>query len=204
MRKHHGIDGSIQETPHSGRYRRMASDQEQSGAAHDMQRAIDWLRDCADLADVDPLALESLAAGAVHFSLPAGYLLFEAGANPDGVYLLTSGRLGVKTQLKAGLTAEIARGELVGEAGWLLGAPRGATVVALRDSELLLIPNTELERIAARSTHFSLALARLCARRLRYSNRQEYRPKRAHIFALVPNSIELDVADLVPRAWWMS
>ncbi len=177
----------------------MALDEEQSGAMHEMQRAIDWLRDCADLASVDPLALESLAAGAVHFSLPAGYLLFEAGANPDGVYLLTSGRLGVKTQLKCGLTAEIERGELVGEAGWLLGTPRSATVVALRDSELLLIPNTELDRIAARSTHFSLALARLCARRLRHSNRQEYRPKRAHIFALVPNSIELDVADLATR-----
>jgi NTE family protein len=177
----------------------MALEEEKSGATHEMQRAIDWLRDCADLAGVDPVSLESLAAGAVHFSLPAGHLLFDAGANPDGVYLLTSGRLGVKTQLKSGLTAEIERGELVGEAGWLLDTPRSATVVALRDSELLLIPNAELDRIAARSTHFSLALARLCARRLRHSNRQEYRPKRAHIFALVPNSVELDVADLATR-----
>jgi NTE family protein len=159
------------------------------------ERAIDWLRDCADLAGVDPVALEALAAGAVHFSLPAGYLLFEAGSDPEGVYLLGSGRLGVKTQTRPGLTAEIEHGELVGEAGWLLGTQRSATVVALRDSELLLIPNAELERIAARSTHFSLALARLCARRLRNSNRQAYRPKRAHIFAVVPNSIEVDVAD---------
>jgi len=177
----------------------MALEEEQSNATHEMQRAIDWLRDCADLAGVDPQALESLAAGAVHFSLPAGHLLFEAGSAPDGVYLLASGRLGVKTQLKSGLTAEIDRGELVGEAGWLLDTPRSATVVALRDSELLLIPNTELDRIAARSTHFSLALARLCARRLRHSNRQEYRPKRAHIFTLVPSSVELDVADLATR-----
>jgi NTE family protein len=177
----------------------MALDEEQSSATHEMPRAIDWLRDCADLAGVDAFSLESLAAGALHFSLPAGYLLFEAGSDPDGVYLLASGRLGVKTPLKSGLTAEIERGELVGEAGWLLETPRSATVVALRDSELLLIPNAELDRVAARSTHFSLALARLCARRLRHSNRQEYRPKRAHIFALVPNSIELDVADLATR-----
>ena len=177
----------------------MALDEEQSSATHEMPRAIDWLRDCADLAGVDFQSLEALAAGAVHFSLPAGYLLFEAGSDPDGVYLLASGRLGVKTRLKTGLTAEIERGELVGEAGWLLGTPRSAEVVALRDSELLLIPNAELDRIAARSTHFSLALARLCARRLRHSNRQEYRPKRAHIFAVVPNSVELDVADLATR-----
>jgi NTE family protein len=177
----------------------MALDEEQASATHEMPRAIDWLRDCADLAGVDAFSLEALAAGALHFSLPAGYLLFEAGSDPDGVYLLASGRLGVKTPLKSGLTAEIERGELVGEAGWLLATPRSATVVALRDSELLLIPNAELERIAARSTHFSLALARLCARRLRHSNRQEYRPKRAHVFALVPNGIELDVADLATR-----
>jgi NTE family protein len=177
----------------------MGLEEEAASVEHEMQRAIDWLRDCADLAGVDPISLESLAAGAVHFSLPAGHLLFEAGSNPDGVYLLASGRLGVKTPLKAGLTAEIERGELVGEAGWLLGTQRSATVVALRDSELLLMPNRELDRIASQSTQFSLALARLCARRLRRSNRQEYRPKRAHIFALVPNSIEVDIADLATR-----
>jgi NTE family protein len=177
----------------------MELDEEQSSAGHEMHRAMDWLRDCADLAGVDPLALEALGAAAVHFSLPAGHLLFEAGSDPDGVYLLASGRLGVQTQSRAGLTAEIEHGELVGEAGWLLGTQRSATVVALRDSELLLVPNAELTRIAARSTHFSLALARLCARRLRHSNRQEYQPKRAHIFALVPNSIEVDIADFATR-----
>jgi NTE family protein len=163
------------------------------------ERAIDWLRECADLAGVDAATLEALATAAVHFSLPAGFLLFEAGSDPEGVYLLGSGRLGVKTQSRSGLTAEIEHGELVGEAGWLLATQRSATVVALRDSELLLIPNAELDGIAARSTYFSLALARLCARRLRNSNRQTYKPKRAHVFALVPNSIELDVADLATR-----
>jgi len=177
----------------------MALDEEQPNAAHEMRRAIDWLRDCADLAGVDDATLEALAAAAVHFSLPAGNLLFESGASPDGVYLVASGRLGVKTPAKAGLTAEIERGELVGEAGWLLGSKRSATVVALRDSELLLVPNAELERIAVRSTHFSLALARLCARRLRHSNRQEYKPKRARVFTIVPSSIEVDVADLATR-----
>jgi NTE family protein len=177
----------------------MALDEEQSSVAHEMHRAIDWLRQCADLAGVDPGALEALGVAAVHFSLPAGHLLFEAGSDPDGVYLLASGRLGVKTSSKAGLTAEIEHGELVGEAGWLLGTPRSATVVALRDSELLLVPNAELDRIAARSTHFSLALARLCARRLRHSNAQEYKPKRAHVFAIVPNSMEVDAADFATR-----
>jgi NTE family protein len=177
----------------------MALDEEQSSAALEMRCPLDWLRDCPDLAGVDSAALDALAAGAVHFSLPAGHLLFESGSRPDGVYLVASGRLGVKTSAKIGLTAEIERGELVGEAGWLLGLERSATVVALRDSEVLLLPNADLDRIAALSTPFSLAFARLCARRLQHSNRQDYKPKRARVFAVVPNSIEVDVADLATR-----
>src|SRR3984957_6255165 len=177
----------------------MALDEEQSSAAHEMRRAIDCLRDCADLADVDPATLEALAAGAVHFSLPAGSLLFESGSAPDGVYLLASGRLGVKTAGNARLTAEIERSELVGEDGWLLKETRSATVVALRDSELPLLPTLLLDTVAAQSTRFSLALARLCARRLRRSNRQQPDAARARVFTIVPNSFEIDVANFATR-----
>ncbi len=177
----------------------MALEEEQSGNAHEMRRAIDCLRDCADLAEMDPASLEALAAGAMHFSLPAGAVLFESGSTPDGVYLVASGRLGVRTEGLHRLTAEIGRGELVGEAAWLLGEPRSATVLALRDSELVLVPNPVLEVIAARSTHFSLALARLCARRLRRSNRRDSQQKRARVFAIVPNSVEIDVANFATR-----
>jgi NTE family protein len=177
----------------------MALDEEQSGAAHEMRRAIDCLRECTDLALVDFETLEALVIGAVHFSLPAGSVLFESGSAPDGVYLVASGRLGVKTTGVARLTAEIERGELVGEAGWLLKEQRSATVVALRDSELLHIPNSVLDEAALRSTHFSLALARLCARRLRRSNRREIEKKRARVFTIVPNSVEIDIANFATR-----
>jgi NTE family protein len=177
----------------------MALHEEQSSAAHEMRRAIDCLCDCADISGVDPETLEALAAGAVHFSLPAGSVLFESGSTPDGVYLLASGRLGVKTPGSARLTAEIERSELVGEAGWLLREPRSATVIALRDSELLLLPTLLLDTIAAHSTLFSLALARHCARRLRRSNRQQADATRARVFTIVPNSIEIDVASFATR-----
>jgi NTE family protein len=177
----------------------MALDEEQSSAAHEMRRAIDCLRDCADLAEVDSATLEALAAGAVHFSLPAGSLLFESGSTPEGVYLVANGRLGVKTLGIARLTAEIERSQLVGETGWLLKEQHSATVFALRDSELLLLPTLVLDAVAAQSTNFSLALARLCARRLRRSNRHEIEQKRARVFAVVPNSVEIDVANLATR-----
>jgi len=177
----------------------MALDEEQSSAAHEMRRAIDCLLDCADLVQVDPASIEALAAGAVHFSLPAGCVLFDAGSPTEGVYLLASGRLAVKTLRNPRSTVEIEQGELVGEAGWLLKERRSATVQALRDSELLLLPNSVLDTVAERSTHFALALARLCARRLRRSNRQDDAPKRARVIAIVPNSIEIDVANLASR-----
>jgi NTE family protein len=177
----------------------MALDNEKAGATQEICRTADWLRDCPDLAGVDSAALDALTAGAVHFSLPAGALLFDAGAEPDGVYLVASGRLGVIPQGKTALSAEIERGELVGEAGWLLKQPRSATLVALRDSELVMIPTLLMERVTAQSTLFSLALAKLCARRLRHSNRQEYQPKRARIFALVPNSLGVDVASFASQ-----
>jgi len=177
----------------------MALDEEKSSAVHEMRRAIDCLRDCAALTDVDPETLETLAAGVVHFSLPAGSLLFESGSTPDAVYLVASGRLGVKTTGSTRLTAEIERGELVGEAGWLLNEARSATVLALRDSEMLLLPTALLDTLAAQSARFSLALARLCAGRLRRSNRQEVGPKRARVFAIVPNSVEVDVANFATR-----
>lgn len=177
----------------------MALDEEQSGAAQEVRRAIECLRDCADLAEVDAGTLEALAAGAVHFSLPAGCLLFEAGSTSDGVYLVASGRLGVKTPGSALPTAEIERSELVGETGWLLEEQRTSAVVALRDSELLFMPTPLLDAVAAQSTRFSLALARLCARRLRRSNRRGRTPSRARVFVVVPNSLELDVANLASR-----
>src|SRR5258705_12367044 len=124
-----------------------------------MRRAIDCLRDCAGLAEVDPATLEALAAGAVHFSLPAGSLLFESGSTPDGVYLVASGRLGDKTPGNARLTAEIERRELVGGTAWLLKEQRSPTRFALRASESVLVPTGALEPLRAHATPSSAARA---------------------------------------------
>jgi CRP-like cAMP-binding protein len=168
----------------------MALEEEPPSARREIRRAIDCLESSHDLRGVDAAALEALADGAVHFSLPAGDILFESGSVPDGVYLLASGRLGVRLPGSASFAAEIEDGELVGEAGSLLQEPRGATVLALRDSELVWLPHAVLEGVAVEWSKFSLAIAQLCARRLRRSNGSAPVPKR--VFALVPNSEEID------------
>jgi NTE family protein len=188
-----------QETPIPGRYNGMALEEEPSGAGQEMRSAVDCMRNCADLAGVDSLTLDELAAGAAHFSLPAGGLLFAKGSISDGVYLLISGRLGVRSSDHGQWEAEIAGGELVGEAGWLLKEPRSASVVALRDSELLLIPTAVMDRATVDSTAFSLAIARLCARRMHHGNPRPRTVKRAWIFVIVPNNEEIDVAELASQ-----
>ena len=177
----------------------MALEEEPSGALQELRRAIDCLESSIDLQDLPHAALEALAAGAVHFSLPAGDVLFESDSTPEGVYLLASGRLGVSGTAGPGFKAEIERGELVGEAGWLLGEPHSATVSALRDSELLLLPHAVLEEAAARSSELALAMARLCARRLRRSNTAYRNTRRARVFALVANSEDIDTIDFAVR-----
>jgi NTE family protein len=177
----------------------MALEEELPDARQELRRAIDCLEGSADLKDVPLAALEALAAGAVHFSLPAGSVLFESGSTPEGVYLLASGRLGVRVTGQAHFTAEIERGELVGEAGWLLGEPRSAAVIALRDSEILLLPPAVLEAVASTCAKFPLAIAKLSARRLRRSNGGTRRSSHARVFALVPNSEEVDAIEFAAR-----
>jgi NTE family protein len=174
----------------------MSLPEEESHLAHELRRAIDCLRSSPDLVGVDSTTLEALAAGAEHFSLPAGALLFDAGSTPDGVYLVASGRLAVRLAGARRVTAEVERGEWVGESSWLLHEPRGARVVALRDSELLRLPDALLDEVAAHAPGLALAMARLCARRLRRTNQPERQPRAGGVIAMVPNSEDIDVIGL--------
>jgi NTE family protein len=128
--------------------------------------------------------------------LPAGSVLFEAGTLPDGLYLVIAGRLGVRTSETAAWTAHVGRGELVGELSWLLAVNHSAQVIAIRDSELLWFDKPLVDAVAQRSPQFSLAIARMCARRLHQSNRRQVFAPRARVFAIVPNTPETDTATL--------
>ncbi|MBS0612462.1 MAG: patatin-like phospholipase family protein [Proteobacteria bacterium] len=172
----------------------MALDEERASAT--LPVAADALRDCAALQPMDVPTLQALAAAAAHFSLPAGRVLFDAGSRPDGLYLVVGGRLGVQREPGTEWLSSIGRGELIGESGWLLGEPRSARIVALRDSELLWIEAEALHRIAGAAPTLALALARLCAHRLRRQHRQERRVAHAAIFTIVPNSVEVDIGSL--------
>jgi NTE family protein len=74
-------------------------------------------------------------------ALPGGGTLFEAGETSGMVYVLRAGRLAA---IRAGNPPELLGliwpGEAIGEISLLADIPHTATIVAMRDSELLAIP----------------------------------------------------------------
>jgi NTE family protein len=170
----------------------MSLEEEPSNPLLEARLAIDCLRACAALADIDAESLERLAAAAVQFSLPAGNTLFESGTTSDGIYLVTAGRIGVKIPGTTGWAVQLRGGELLGELSWLMNAPHSAQLVAVRDSELLWLGKSLLDDIAARSPRFALAIARLCAQRLYRSTHGSATGARARVFTIVPNSPGVD------------
>jgi NTE family protein len=173
----------------------MALEGERSVTAYEQRAPLACLTRCAALADVDTATLATLALEATHFCLPAGDVLFERGTAPNGIYLVTSGRLGVQDPARPTWTAYIGAGEFVGEMSWLVGEPHSANVVALRDTELMWLTADVMLSVAQQSPSLSLALARLCARRLHLSNRNQRPSQRARVFVIVPNSVTTDTVE---------
>lgn len=92
-----------------------------------------------------------LADHLVPMTIQGGDVLMREGDEADALYLVVAGRL----QARVGdgdattVVGEIGRGEVVGESALLTDQPRFATVVALRDTELLQLPLVAFEDIVA-------------------------------------------------------
>jgi len=104
------------------------------------------------------------------FTLPGGKVLFLAGEAADTLYFVRTGRLGAirreegRDQQFLGV---VKAGEPVGEMSLLADTPHTATVVALRDSELLALPRETFFAEARRRPDLMAELARLMILRVR-------------------------------------
>ncbi|CCK59976.1 Conserved two-domain membrane protein of unknown function [Mycobacterium canettii CIPT 140070010] len=95
-------------------------------------------------------ALRFARPDAQQIELQAGSYLFHAGDVSDALYVVRSGRLQVLAGdgAKDEVVAELCRGQVVGELGVLLDAPRSASVRAVRDSSLVRVTKAEFAKIA--------------------------------------------------------
>ncbi len=117
--------------------------------------------------DLDPFLTEL-----EWFSLPGGTPLMHRGDTDEGLFIITAGSLGMWLPDPAGedyLAGQFVPYQTVGELSLLSGGPRTATLIALRDSELLRISPDLFQRIVARHPVVMENLAQHLARRLKES-----------------------------------
>jgi NTE family protein len=95
--------------------------------------------------------------------------LYEAGEPPDQLYYLRSGRLAARLNgaESPGRLALINPGEPVGEMAVIAGLPHAATVVALRDSELLALSRDAFFEAVRTDPELLIELSRLVLTRVR-------------------------------------
>jgi CRP/FNR family transcriptional regulator, cyclic AMP receptor protein len=104
-------------------------------------------------------------------SLPANRTLFRAGDPYDGCYHVIEGLLKVAVVApparRERILAILGPGGFAGELSMMDGAPRSASVVALRASKLYFISSADLEEFGKAHPEFYRYIADLLARRLR-------------------------------------
>jgi CRP/FNR family cyclic AMP-dependent transcriptional regulator len=114
-----------------------------------------------------------LFANAKPVHLVAGQVLFVADDPGDGCYRIEEGLLKVSIVSGSGaerIVAILGAGAIVGELAVLDGLPRSATVLALRDSELLFVSKAKFDQYAHNHPELYQHLLMLLASRLRDTN----------------------------------
>jgi NTE family protein len=149
--------------------------------------------------DLAPAARDTLCEELEWLSLPGGWSLFNEGESGDSLYVVISGRLGVYAKAAGApeqLIAQIVAGETAGEMALLSGEPRSATVVAMRDTELLRLPRQAFERLLDTSLHAARFMTSLLVRRLKATSHRRAVAEAPATLAMVPLSPDVPATEI--------
>jgi NTE family protein len=147
------------------------------------------LKTFALLDEVNDQALRRLLREADWFGLPGGMQLVRNGEHDRAVFLVVTGSLGVfVSDVNGGkrLVATVPAGETVGEMSLLTGESHSATLVALRDTELLRLGPEAFDTLLTRYPRIMLNLLKIVVRRLRETTRGAHQGSRPKTFAVIP------------------
>ncbi|KAI0828902.1 patatin-domain-containing protein [Trametes gibbosa] len=100
----------------------------------------------------------------------AGQVLWRPEDVSDSFYIVINGRLRAITEKENGaitITAEYGQGDTVGELDVITSSPRRNTVHAIRDTELIRMPQTLFNAISSRNPRTTAQLLRMIASRVR-------------------------------------
>ena len=103
-------------------------------------------------------------------NLLRGDVLVRQNTPSDSVYVVVSGRFEVWIEGKNTPVTEIGVGEPIGEIGFFSGAPRTATIIAVRDSVVLELDRKSFDGAARQVPELYQPLLRALARRLAESS----------------------------------
>lgn len=131
---------------------------------------------------------EALNSRLVPVSLDGGAVLMREGEEPDGLYVVRAGRLLAHRGAGAErvVLGEIGRGEVVGEAALVTARPRVATVVALRDTELLHLSVEAFESLVAEHPSVLRPVAAQVVQRLVAAGSDPFATRPVTTVALLP------------------
>lgn len=154
------------------------------------QRLIEY----ALFSELDPEALNAIAARGVWQSLAGGWELFQEGVTSNHLHFVLSGRLIVVRKGEEGdeVIGYVRAGEPVGEMSLLSGEAHSASVYALRDTEILTLSRDDVEQLIHDHGEFAGALARSVLARARHP-KASFQQSAPRIFALIATSPSIDV-----------
>src|SRR3954463_12450743 len=156
---------------------------------------VQRLKSFTMLEEIGDQALRRILAESDWFGIPGGTQLARDGDNDRAVFLVVTGSLGVFVQEEGGskrLVATIPAGETVGEMSLLTGESHSATLVALRDTELLRLGPKAFEMLLTRYPRVMFNLLKIVVRRLRETTRRAHQRTRPKTFAVIPLQRDLN------------
>lgn len=136
---------------------------------------------------LDDRILDRLCALMDPVHLAGGATLFRHGAPGDAMFVLLHGSLAVRVPGDGGdrVVRRLVRGDPVGERALLTGEPRAATIVALRDCELLRLAAGDFEAVLREQAGAMVPFIRMLAGRMFAAAPREIE-RRSNTVALVP------------------
>jgi len=148
--------------------------------------------------DLAGFALDTLASCAECVTVRGGEALFTIGDEPKALYLVAAGRL--HAVLPNGqITGHIGRLEPIGEIGVLSGEPRGATIIARRDSLLYCFSRESFHAFVLDHPAALLAISKVLIARLRQNAREAklQNLRQTRTFAVIAGDASVSTATLV-------
>lgn len=164
--------------------------------------AARWQR--VQLAKILPTLFGELNANELHQiqsnltwrHLSNGDVLFSQGDAADGMMIVVNGRLRIQAKIENTLhiISEITAGDIVGEWGVISDEPRAASVVAVRETNIVHLSKPFCEQLTRQKPEWMQRLTHLIVDRQRALQEPSTRRLAPSNLAIIPTSPDIDVA----------